>query len=508
MRIYFQGAELPTYRNLIKEMNVGGSSLSFLGLLKRTKNPMNWEISKYFPAGHKLFVDSGAQVLNNAKEQMYSQDELRDIVEHYYEWIDSRNGELDLFSEFDANGLGGSFLRQKRLEYSLPGLYHHKFLPIWHGDEDGGINGLRNLGDKFGRVGIAQTSLNGRDLLPVLNRMASAGIALHGLAMTKPDVMQAVKWTSVSSTSWTTPQRYGDTIIWSHGQLKRYPKSMKEQARKKERAVIIQAGFDYDKIAADDPKELLRLSLWSWTKLADKINKTTTGVTAPMNSRDEGFTEYDDSEVDSAALAVPKRASTVTPRDPDQRAVIPLLNFTYDTEKKKNKETGETEYIERSLIHMRSDSMRICDTCFLAAKCPMMLPGSNCAYDIPIQVETKEQMQSLMNTLVSMQTQRVLFMKMSEDMEGGMADPVLSAEIDRLGKLIEKKNTIEQEGFSLTITAKQQGEMGMVDRIFGDMGNTKALTALPSPQNPQSAAKALGFDDDFIDVPVYDFQEE
>lgn len=504
MRIYFQGAELPTYRNLIKETGTDSSSLSFLGLVNRTKNYSTWDITKYFPAEHHLFVDSGCQVLNNAKEQKYTHDELRAVASSYYAWIRTNISSIELYSEFDSVQLGRGYIESQR--DTVRDIEFDKFLPIWSTERET-LDDLYRLAERFGRVGIVQTSLNGRDILPVLNRLASSGTELHGLAMTKPDIMQAVKWTSVSSTSWTTPQRYGDTIIWSHNQLKRYPKSMKEQARKKERAVIIQSGFDYDKIQADDPKELLRLSLWSWKQLENKINRKSTGVTAPMNSRDEDFTENEYDDVGTVVERVPNRVPTTT-RDPSQKRIVPFLDFTTDVEKVKNKETGEYDEVYRSKIHVRSESMRVCDTCFLAAKCPMFEENSTCAYDIPIQVETKEQMNSLMNALVSMQTQRVIFMKMAEDAEGGYADPNLSGEIDRLGKLIEKKHSIEQEGFSLTITAKQQGEMSMVDRIFGDMGNTKSLQALESSQSVQSAAKALGFNDDFIDVPVYELGQE
>jgi hypothetical protein len=479
--------------------------MSFLGLLKRTKTPEKWAVTKYFPEGHHLFVDSGCSTLNNSVEQKYTYDELRTIADNYYSWVGQNIESIELFSEFDALQLGTGYLEEMR--NSFHDLYYDKVLPIWRGD-DSTSGDLRELGERFGRVGVTQTTLNGRDLIPVLSRMASFGIEIHGLAMTKPDIMQALPWTSVSSTSWTTPQRYGDTIIWSHNQLKRYPKSMKEQARKKEKAVIIRSGFDYDKIQANDPKELLRLSLWSWTQLENKINRKSTGVTSPMNSSDEDFTEFDYDDVGTVEKTPQNRVPTARPREASERTILPLLNFTVDTEKKRNKDTGETEYVERSMIHVRSDSMRICDTCFLAAKCPMFENNATCAYDIPIQVETKEQMQSLMNALVSMQTQRVMFMKMVEDIEGGSADPILSAEIDRLGKLIEKKHTIEQEGFSLTITAKQQGEMSMVDRIFGDVANTKPLHALPAPQNVQSAAQALGFNDDFIDIPVYEIEQE
>lgn len=465
-------------------------SLSYFGLRDRTKFTKGWSIEKYFPT-ENVFVDSGCSVINSAKEQEYTNDELMGIADHYYSWISDNIDHIELYTEFDALQLGRNFIEGRRDK--LREVEYDKFLPIWHGDE--GLDALRDLADTYGRVGILQTSIQGRDIVPLLSRMGRSGTKLHGLSMTKPDVMKAIPWESVSSTSWLSPMKYGDTIVWSHGQLKRYPKSMKDQARKKERTVFMSAGFDLDKIYQDDSRELLRISLWSWTKLVESINgKNNRGVTTSMKMEDSGFTDFEDDEVGDVVEKAPKRVPTATPRDPSRRQVIPLIDFTYDIEKVRNSETGEVEEKEVPKLKSRSESMRICDTCFLAAKCPMFENNSTCAYDIPIVIRTKEQMEALASSLVEMQTQRVMFMKMVEDAEGGYADPILSGEFDRLMKMMKTKSDMEQEGFSLTVTAKQQGNMSRLDRLFGDM-TTQSFNALPAPVPAEDAAFQLGIID-------------
>lgn len=429
-------------------------------------------------------MDSGCQTLNIAKEQKYTNEELREIADHYYEWVASNINEIEIYTEFDALQLGDGYIEERR--DSARELLFDKFVPVWHpsgNSQSDGMADLNSLAERFGRVGIAQTHLNGRDLVLVLNRMASRGIELHGLAMTKQDVMQAVNWTSVSSTSWVSPQKYGATFVWSHNQLKSYSKEQKEQARRKERFVIEAAGFSVEKILADDPKELLRLSLWSWSQFVDSINaKKGTGVTTSMISPNDGFTENYDDTVGGVIEPVRKTISTVARRNPSEMQTIPLLAFEGKIQKKRNAETGEMEDVQIDLIRSRSDSMRLCDTCFLAAKCPMFEESSTCAYNIPITIRTKDQAQALMDTMVEMQAQRVLFMKMAEDAEGGHADPILSSEMDRLVKMMKTKSDMEQEGFSLTVTAKQNGQAGIMDRIFGEMGNTEKLRELEAPQ--------------------------
>lgn len=495
MKLYFGGSHLPTYRNLIKETGTPWSSLSYLGLRKRTNFNNPWNISKYFPEEHSLFVDSGCQVLNSAKEQKYTNEELREIADHYYGWVAANINEIEIYTEFDALQLGSSYIEQRRDSHRE--LLFDKFVPVWHPrgtSQSDGMADLHELGERFGKVGIAQTHLNGRDLVLVLNRMASRGIVLHGLAMTKQDIMQAVNWTSVSSTSWVSPQKYGSTFVWSHNQLKSYSKDQKEQARRKERFVIEAAGFDMDKILADDPKELLRLSLWSWSQFVESINgKSRTGVTRSPMKPEEDISENYDESVGGVIEPVKKTLSTVNERDPSQRRVIPLIAFDLNKEKRRNNETGQMEEFDVPTLKTRSQSMRICDTCFLAAKCPMFEENSTCAYDIPITIRTKDQVQALMDTLVEMQAQRVLLMKMAEDMEGGHADPILSSEIDRVMKLLKAKHDMEQEGFSLTINAKQQGQPGIADRLFGQFGDMTKLREI-EPVSPEEVVKNFDFD--------------
>jgi hypothetical protein len=172
--------------------------------------------------------------------------------------------------------------------------------------------------------------------------------------------------------------------------------------------------------------------------------------------------------------------ATIRHREDSERSILPILQVVTVTESYTDPEDGVRKQRETPLVRSRSGSQRQCNSCFLASKCPAFEPGADCAYDIPVQVKTKEQMRALLEALVEMQSQRVLFMKMAEDIEGGYADPNLSNEIDRLGKLIERKSNIEAEGFSLKIEAKGSGQPGMISRIFGqDAGRTINTYAEP-----------------------------
>src|SRR5579859_856774 len=109
-------------------MNVGGSSLSFLGLRKRTKFTNPWLVNNYFPENHNLFVDSGCSTLNNSKEVKYNNDDLRAIGEHYYQWVSENIDGITLYSEFDAIQLGRGWLESYR--ESARDVLWDKLLPI------------------------------------------------------------------------------------------------------------------------------------------------------------------------------------------------------------------------------------------------------------------------------------------------------------------------------------------------------------------------------------------
>jgi hypothetical protein len=169
-------------------------------------------------------------------------------------------------------------------------------------------------------------------------------------------------------------------------------------------------------------------------------------------------------------------------------------------------EDGVNKEREIPLLAIRSQSQRTCKTCFLAQKCPAYEADSNCAYDIPVEVKTKTQMRSLQDSLIEMQTQRVMFMKMAEDLTGGYADPNLSGEIDRLQKLVKVKTELEQDSFSVKVEAKGSGaHAGMISRLFGkDAGEQAVSLDRPVPADRMIESASGFMDAEIVDVPTFD----
>lgn len=507
MRLYLAGGEVPSHRKILNEAQAPHIAVSFLGLRRRVKFARPWLLADKFHDDASLFVDSGAYTVNTRDEDAYSQRELKDLASAYRDFVASNFDRLEYVSEFDALPLGRAWIEDQREAWTNE-FGWDKFLAIWH--PDWGIDTLQEMCATYSRVGVPQTALGGRNLVPLLNSLvAQFSVRLHGVAMTKVEEMQTVQWDSVASTSWISPQRYGDTIVWTNNELRRYPKAYKEQARKRHRVLFGRIGLDPQKIEDDDSTEVLRLSMWSWRQLEDHINrhhgdkstessyglfqsltpeqkdamshaevpKRTKTVTTPRNEDTDLFDASGLPAVDGPPPETDHRASTPEPRD---QVPIPVMGIGTRRSKVVQEDGTETEE-DVSVIGIRDDSTRVCDSCFLASKCPAFEPGHACKYHMPVQIKTRDQFKALQDALIEMQTQRVLFMRFSEEIEGGYADPNLSGEIDRLNKMIKQKHELEEGTFSLRMDVKGSGGgPGMLARMFGDEASERAR-ALPEP---------------------------
>jgi hypothetical protein len=495
MHLYMSGAEVPSWKTLLADTGVEHVSLSFMGLRRRVKHTDKWLLAEKFPANQKIFLDSGAYTVNTADDDRYTVSQLRDIAAAYIIFVQANIDRVEFASEFDCLALGPAWIKAAREDFwdDLP---EAKFLPIWHAES--GLEELDHLCQKYARVGIHQTALGERNLEPTLKALVRQyGTQLHGVAMTKPAVMAAVPWASVASLSWMSPSQYGDTIVFTGKELKRYPKKYKDQARKRHRTLFTSNGFDAQKIEDDDRDEVLRLSIWSWQQLMLHLDRGEV-VTNQPNVPDESNAEVPGDAVVMPDTAVRNAITTAVVPEKRPTTTLPVMGLDILREKYIDVEDGETKERDVSLIITRSSSMRVCDSCFLSAKCPAFLPGSNCAYDIPITIRTKDQMQALQNSLIDMQSQRIMFMKMAEDLEGGYADPNLSSEIDRLQKMIKIKTELEQDMFSVKFEAKgTNGQAGIMSRLFGREAGEKARSL---PQ--EISADKLLVEMDVLDVEV------
>ena len=131
-------------------------------------------------------------------------------------------------------------------------------------------------------------------------------------------------------------------------------------------------------------------------------------------------------------------------------------------------------------VAYRSSGIRQCDSCYLASRCPAFKEHVECAYQIPVEIRTKEQLRSVLRAMLEMQTSRVLFARFAEELEGQGMDPNLSNEIDRLFKLTKDFRDIEDTRDLVRFEMEARGSAGVLSRIFGEKVASKA-NELPEP---------------------------
>lgn len=471
MKLYFGGSEVPSHRKLLAEENVANVSLSYVGLRRKVQFARPWTLEDHYPPAQHIFLDSGCYTLNKPASKVTEQEAMH-LATGYMAFARAELDRVDMVAEFDAKILGKDWIAAMRAE--VFDSFGNKFLPIWHSED--GLDELNRLCEKYRRVGILQGDLE-TDITSRLNSLvAQYGTLLHGVSMTKMAAMQEVRWDSVGSTSWISPTQYGDTFVWTGRELKRYPVKYKESSRKRHRVLFADNGFDPALIAADDAKEILRLSIWSWNQFVSHISDGKATVSKDIEPVED--VEIDLDLPESALVPVNHQASQRgTPRSEIavvERATVPLpiMGIT----RIQTEANGKT--VTKEVFTPRSESMRMCNTCYIRDKCPGFAQNANCLYNMPITIETVDDIRNLQNGMITLQTQRVLFMRMIEQIEGDYSDANLSAEIDRLGRLIKQARDAEREGFSINISGSQQAAGGFITHLLGTDEGARAR-ALP-----------------------------
>ena len=164
-------------------------------------------------------------------------------------------------------------------------------------------------------------------------------------------------------------------------------------------------------------------------------------------------------------------------RDPQEIQNLPVFGYQMKTIVDVD-ENGNEILKDVPLVKTTGSSLRQCNTCFVAANCPAFKPDNSCAFNLPVTVQTKEQLKALLNAIIEMQGARVAFSRFAEELNGGYPDPNTSQEIDRLFKLVKGLKELEENREFIRITAERQSSGGVLSAIFGD--RAQALKDLPN----------------------------
>jgi hypothetical protein len=473
MMLIYLGAEVGSNRTLLESMNVRAMGVSYARMVKRgMPKTKSWLVSERFDSNVRVVAFPGVSETKNM-----STGELEAFAADYQEWVIENVDRLDGFVEFDPPQLGPDWIRQQRGFWVDAG---DKFWPVWNPDL--GYQELLRMSLDYSDIAITGAAIESQVGLAGQARAVTAtqGTNWHGLAIASPDNLRQVPLVTASTLSWASPMMRGETIVWDGTALKRYPKKMKDQARPRYKNIIEQAGLDYAAILADDAKEVTRLAVWSYQRLEEHMTKkerpfqVIDGDGQPVSDVDNSV-ELDPEiagmlfgEVDNRPTEERQPQSRVpAPRMASERAFLPVLGVDSKTVVE-TLDDGREVLREVPILSSTATSLRQCNTCFVAANCPAFKADSECAFSLPVEVKTKDQLKALLNAIIEMQGARVAFARFSEELNGGYPDPNVSQEIDRLFKIVEQLKKLEDNKEFVRMTFERQGGAGVLSSIFGD----------------------------------------
>jgi hypothetical protein len=315
----------------------------------------------------------------------------------------------------------------------------------------------------------------------------------------KPDVIGRINWESVVVVSWSSALRYGETQVWDGHALHRYPAQQKESARKRHRNDIQRLGVDYNAVLEDEVNAVAHLAIQSWRAWETK----NFGGYDLMNVDDEEeFTLTDDNQIimisgdTDNTVSVAPRGTNIVPQVPEKRhesekRLLPVMGVetvtSIGTQHTDNQgESIEIDPEQVNVLRYNANPLRQCNHCYLASRCPQFQENSECAFSLPIEIRTKDQLNAAMRALVEMQVGRVMFARFAEELEGQGIDTTLSTEMDRVFNMVERMKNISDSRDTLRFEVEARGTSGVLSRLFGAKAGEQARQLPNGGMSPEA----------------------
>lgn len=477
MKVFFGGAEKGSYRSLL--LSVGakrfGINLTHYAVPKRKALDLN----EVF-AGNEIILYTSENDEDVARYDAF-------IREH----IDN------LFLVIGRPDYDGSWLGEK-------------YVPIWNDPED--MERLVWLCQKHPRVAVSDKAITGKNIARIGQIAGRWGTHLIGLT-SKPDVIERIAWEAVVVVSWSSAIRYGETQVWDGHALRRYPAQNKETARRKHRADIQRLGVDFDAVMNDEVSAVAHLAVVSWMAWE---GRNFGGYDPSMvDDEDEFNPPSDDQKIifsgsTSTDLSPAPGGSNISYGVPEKRhenekRLLPVLGLETITSVGQNHSDEQGNSIEIdpeqvNVMRYNADPMRQCNHCYLASRCPQFKENSECAFSLPIEIRTKDQLNAALRALVEMQVGRVMFARFAEELEGQGLDSTLSSEMDRVFAMVEKMRSINDTRDLVRFEVEARGTSGVLSRLFGAKAGEQARML------PDGGLSAEGADRMYADI--IDMSEE
>ena len=443
-------------------MNAERVGFSFWGAVKRgLPTTKTFLLSDRFNDDVEIYVYPGIPAATELSDE-----EMDDFAADYEGFISNNLKRITLFAEIQHPSLGQEAVLAQRLT-AWNDVDEAKFGVVYtEGD-------LEALAVRYLNVFIPGEMAE--VLAPICRKLSQQhGTQFHTMGLAKPDLLRNSPYATTSTLSWLSPMMRGETIVWFGNQLHRYPKRMKEQARSRYKAAYEAANLDFDKILADDAVEVSKLAVWSYQQLehwTDKLGNelvTNDGEISPVKTSETPPVDVTNRGDEIGKLQL---------RKPDEIRTLPVLGVEISRVLETD-ETGRDVLKDVPVLRSNSTSLRQCNTCFVKDNCPAFKPDNACAFNLPVEVKTKDQLKGLINSLLEIQGQRVAFAKFAEDLNGGYPDPNTGLEMDRFFKMLKTIKELDESKEMMRVTVERNGAAGVLSSLFGD--KAQKLNELPN----------------------------
>lgn len=332
------------------------------------------------------------------------------------------------------------------------------FLPIWNGEMD------MPEGNDGGMV-ITDRVFKDKTLI---RRALSTRKAHTTLGVLTGSIDPSIgKFDFVVSPGWWSTLKFGETQVWDGHKMWRHNADAKEEARIRHRDDIIALGLDPDLVLADDPDEVAKVAIASWMAYSAHLDRS--NVVVPIRTMSGPLPEVSNGSESMEPISGSRDDALAThPSGGRQRTPIPVMGMS--TIQSTMVQGDGSEIVEDQVILIPvSDSVRQCDNCHLGqAGCPGFSPGASCAYSIPVEIRSKDQLQAMMSAMVELQTQRVLQARFAEEVQGQELTAEVGREMDRLFYVVQKSKEIMDNRDVLKLTMEAKAGTGVLSRLFGE----------------------------------------
>jgi hypothetical protein len=462
MQIIHLGAEVPSNRKILESVSIKNVGFSFWRARQRGL-PKNkpYLLKNYFEEWMNIYVYPGIP-----DKTVLSAEELNEFVADYEDFLAQNMDRVTAF-------MGLDFPLETPLAFDDE---KDKYWPVYANGST--YADFLKAAENFKHIALPGSLIDNDPSIEAKVRgvINQYGVKVHAVSYARPDTLRNAPWTTVSTMSWLSPMMRGETIVWDGHQIVRYPSRMKEQARPRYKAIYEQAGLNFDKIMEDDNVEVCRLAAWSYDQFELRSSMS--------SGNDNLFNNLPDMQVSTSAEMTPSdidRSGSgmrkLQPRNPAEMTTLPVFGVENSTVVEQDEE-GRDIIKDVPILTSSSTSLRQCNTCFVASNCPAFKVDNMCAFKLPVEIKTKDQLKALINAIIEMQGQRVAFARFSEEMNGGYPDPNLSQEIDRLFKLIKTVKELDDSSsfIKMTLEGRTSGA-GVLSQIFGE--RAQVLRELP-----------------------------